>query len=75
MGVAMESLMQQPVLWSLVLLAIGLVCALAGGAIAGLMIGGRDLGAEVATQMGGLFGAFSGLPGIAIALLLLAVLG
>jgi hypothetical protein len=69
-----ESLSQQPVIWSALLLAIGLVSSLTGGAVSGYLIGGRYLGAEVATQIGGLFGALSGLPGIALALIAFALL-
>ena len=70
-----ESLLQQPLIWSLALLAIGFISAMIGGAVSGFVIAGKELGAEVATQMGALFGLFSGFPGIAVALVTLALVG
>jgi hypothetical protein len=65
----------EPVIWFFALWAIGIAASLLGGGLAGLAIGGRDLGVELATQLGGLFGALSGLPGTALALILIYWLG
>lgn len=65
----------EPVIGFFVLWAIGIVASMAGGALAGYAIGGRDLGAELAIQLGGLFGTLSGVPGVALALLLIFWLG
>jgi hypothetical protein len=70
----MDSILASPMALFLASLIIGMIAALCGGALSGYAIGGRDLGAEVATQVGGLFGAMSGLPGVAIALLIIAIL-
>ncbi len=69
-----EGLSAYPFIWPLALLAIGTVASLIGGALSGYTIAGRDLGAEVSTQIGGLFGMLSGIPGIALALLILALM-
>ncbi len=70
-----ESLLQQPVIWSLAVLAIGVLASLAGGALAGIAIGGKQFGLQLATQMGGLFGLLAAVPGLVIALLALALIG
>lgn len=70
-----QSLLQQPVIWSLAVLAIGIFASLAGGALAGIAIGGKQFGLQLATQMGGLFGLLSGVPGLVIALAALALIG
>ena len=70
-----ESLIQQSVLWPLIVLAIGILASLAGGALAGIVIGGKQFGLELATQMGGLFGLLAGVPGLLIAFLALALIG
>jgi nitrogen fixation/metabolism regulation signal transduction histidine kinase len=73
--VTIQSLLQQPVIWSLAVLAIGIVASLAGGALAGIAIGGKQFGLQLAVQMGGLFGLLAGIPGVAIALVALALIG
>jgi hypothetical protein len=73
--VTLESVLAQPVIWSLAVLAIGALGSLAGGALTGLAIGGRQFGLELATQMGGLFGLLVGAPGVAVALILLSLVG
>lgn len=65
----------QPVVWFFVLWVLGIFASMAGGAFVGYAIGGRDLGAELAVQLGGLFGALSGVPGVALALILIVWLG
>jgi hypothetical protein len=73
--VTIESLLQQPVIWSLAVLAAGILASLAGGALAGIAIGGKQFGMELAVQMGGLFGMLAGIPGVALALIALALIG
>jgi hypothetical protein len=68
-------MLAEPVIWFFALWTIGIAASMAGGALAGYAIGGRDLGAELATQLGGLFGVLSGIPGVALALLLVIWLG
>lgn len=68
-------MLAEAVVWFFALWAIGFAASLLGGALAGYAIGGRDLGAELATQLGGMFGALSGLPGIALALIVIFWLG
>ena len=71
----MQSLLQHPVIWPLAVLAIGILASLAGGALAGIAIGGKQFGLALATQMGGLFGLLAGIPGLVIALVALALIG
>jgi hypothetical protein len=73
-GDKMENMFGAPML-AVAALVTGAIAALLGGALSGYIIGGKDLGAEVATQIGGLFGALSGLPGIAAALIILMLIG
>jgi nitrogen fixation/metabolism regulation signal transduction histidine kinase len=72
--VTIQSLLQQPVIWSLAVLAVGVLASLAGGALAGIAIGGKQFGLQLATQMGGLFGLLAAVPGLVIALLALALI-
>jgi hypothetical protein len=71
----MDTLLQQPITWSLAALGIGVLASLAGGALAGIAIGGKQFGLELATQMGGLFGLLAGAPGIVVAVIVLALIG
>lgn len=71
----MQSLLEQPILWPLAALVIGILASLAGGALAGIAIGGKQFGLQLAVQMGGLFGLLAGIPGLAVALLALALIG
>lgn len=71
----MDVLLQYPLVWFLTILAIGLISSLAGGALAGIAIGGRQFGWQLATQMGGLFGLLAGFPGTALAFLVLILIG
>ena len=70
-----ETLLQQPAIWFLAVLAAGVLASLAGGALAGVAIGGKQFGMQLAIQMGGLFGMLAGIPGVAIALVTLALIG
>lgn len=69
------SFIQQPFIWPLALIGLAFLASLAGGAVAGMVIAGKQFGAELAVQMGGLFGLLAGVPGIALALLILALIG
>ncbi len=71
----MENLTSAAYLWPLAILLLGTAASLAGGALAGMTIGGRDLGPHLAALMGAFFGPLAGATGIAIGLLALAVLG
>jgi len=69
-----DGLFQQPLL-GVIAVAAGGLAALIGGALSGYVIGGKDLGAALSTQIGGLFGVLSGLPGVALALFILMLIG
>jgi hypothetical protein len=71
----MQTLFQQPFLWSSAVFALGVIASLIGGALAGMTIGGKQFGWQLAIQMGGLFGSLAGIPGIAIALVALTMIG
>jgi hypothetical protein len=73
--VILDGLLQNPAIWSLLLLLIGALGALAGGALSGIAIGGSQFGMQLATQMGGMFGLLAGAPGIALALLVFVLFG
>jgi hypothetical protein len=73
--VTIETLLQQPAIWFLAVLATGVLASLAGGALAGVAIGGKQFGMQLAVQMGGLFGMLAGIPGVALALIALALIG
>ena len=52
---------------------LALVAGVLGGAIGGVVVGGKHLGNELAAMMGGAYGSLSAVPGILAALVLLAV--
>lgn len=66
---------QQPGIWPLALVSLAFLSSLTGGALAGMIIAGKQFGAQLATQMGGLFGLLAGVPGVALALLIIALTG
>lgn len=55
------------------LLPIALVLSMAGGALAGMRIGAKDLGASLAALMGAMFGTAGAVPGVIVGLLILAL--
>jgi hypothetical protein len=70
----MQSLSAAPYLWPLPALLIGATASLAGGALAGLAIGSRHLGPNLAAMTGTLFGPLAGVTGPAIGLLAMSLL-
>lgn len=71
----MQTLLQQPIIWTSAVFALGVLGSLVGGALTGMTIGGKQFGWQLAIQMGGLFGLLAGIPGVAIALVALALIG
>jgi len=59
---------------ALLWLVIAFVAAMAGGALAGLRLAGKDLGAELAALMGAMFGPTAAVPGVLVGLIVLSVL-
>jgi ABC-type phosphate transport system permease subunit len=57
-----------------VALIVGTMASIIGGALGGIFVGGRALGNELAALMGGFYGPLAGVPGIVVALVVLAVL-
>ncbi len=53
---------------------IALVVGIAGGAIGGVIVGGKHIGNELAAMMGGLYGPMATVPGILIGLLILKLI-
>lgn len=52
-------------------LAIGILASIAGGALGGVLVGGKHLGNELAAMMGGFYGPLAGSGGIALGLIAL----
>lgn len=55
-------------------LLAGIVAALIGGAIGGIVVGGKHMGNGLAATMGGFFGPVAGVPGLFIGLAVLFAL-
>lgn len=56
-------------------LALATLAALGGGAIGGVLTGGKDIGYPLAALMGGFYGPMAGLLGVAVGLGVLLVVG
>lgn len=56
------------VMWTL----LSIVLSVAGGALAGLVLARKDLGASLAALMGAMYGPVAAVPGILAALIVLA---
>jgi hypothetical protein len=54
-----------------ILLVLAFVLSVAGGALAGIALAGKDLGNPLAALMGGMFGPTAALPAAAAGLLML----
>ncbi|MCB1056435.1 MAG: hypothetical protein KDD11_13115 [Acidobacteria bacterium] len=59
----------------LIAIGVGLVASIAGGAIGGIVTGGKALGNELAATMGAFYGPIGGFHGTLIALLVFYFLG
>lgn len=57
-------------LWTVVAAAL----AMAGGAMAGMWLAGKDLGQPLAAMMGAMFGPVAAVPGILLGLIILSLL-
>ncbi|MFZ5703019.1 MAG: hypothetical protein ACOY4P_16870 [Pseudomonadota bacterium] len=55
-------------------LLAGIVAALIGGAVGGIVVGGKHMGNGLAATMGGFFGPVAGVPGLIIGLAVLFAL-
>jgi hypothetical protein len=55
-------------------LLLALLGGVIGGAIGGLKVGGEALGKELAMLMGAFYGIFASLPGIVLAIIVLALM-
>ena len=56
-------------------LAVGIVAALLGSTLGGVLLGAKALGAELAGFMGALYGLVAGSAGVALGLLATAYIG
>ena len=52
---------------------LALIAGAAGGAVGGILVGGKDLGNDVAGMMGSLYGPVAAVPGVIIAMILFAL--
>jgi hypothetical protein len=53
-------------------MVLSIVLSIAGGAVAGLILARKDLGASLAALMGAMYGPVAAVPGILAALIVLA---
>ncbi len=53
---------------------LALVAGMVGGAVGGIIVGGKHIGNDLAAMMGTFYGPLAALPGIVIALVVLALL-
>lgn len=70
-----DTLNQIPYFWPLAALVLGFAGSLAGGALGGILTGGKALGNELAAMMGAMYGPMAGVPGAALAVGVMILLG
>jgi hypothetical protein len=70
-----ETVTHIPYLWPIVAIALAFAASIAGGAISGMLIGGKSLGNELAAMMGVLYGPLAGVPGALLAVIILMLFG
>jgi hypothetical protein len=58
-----------------VALIVGTAASIIGGALGGIVVGGKAIGNELAAMMGGFYGPLAGVAGIVLGLLVLAAIG
>jgi len=56
------------ILWTV----LAFLLSVAAGAVAGMKLGGKDLGTSLAAMMGGMYGPVAAAPGILLGLIILA---
>lgn len=54
-------------------LLLALLLSMAGGALAGMQLAGKDLGNELAAMMGAMFGPTAAVPAVLLGLIVLAL--
>ena len=59
---------------ALLCLLAAFVLSMAGGAVAGVRLAGKDLGNELAAMMGAMFGPTAAVPAVLVGLVVLALL-
>lgn len=76
----MDSILQQlcsgevTAVSGLIWLLIASVFSIIGGAVAGLVLAGKDLGNDLASMMGGMFGPTAAVPAVLVGLVVLCLL-
>lgn len=55
-------------------LALGVIASVLGGAIGGVLVGGRQIGNEIAAMMGSFYGPLAGFGGVLLGLAVVALL-
>lgn len=55
--------------------SLGVLASLAGGAIGGVLVGGKAVGNELAAFMGAFYGPLAGIPGLAIGFAIKGLMG
>ena len=56
------------------LIVLALFASVIGGAIGGIIVGGKHLGNELAAMLGGFYGPMAAVPGVILALIILVII-
>lgn len=54
----------------LIAMIVGALASLAGGAVGGILVGGKHLGGQLAAIIGAFYGPLAGIPGVALGLVI-----
>ena len=55
-------------------IGLALIAGIVGGALGGIVVGGKHLGNELAAMLGGFYGPMAAIPGAIIALIVLSLI-
>lgn len=58
----------------LIALASGVTASVAGGALGAMLVGGKDIGYELAAMMGAFYGPVAGIAGVIIGLIIVTLI-
>lgn len=69
-----EAVISHPLFIAAVALILGVAASIAGGILGGILVGAKSLGRDLAATMGSIYGPLAGFTGVALGLVVLALI-